>query len=107
VSQKGFTDFGTGTSSLNYLSKPPVHTLKSDRCFVISMNSPEGLALVSTIIMVAHALKLETIAMDVETEEQSRQLTSVNCDEMQRYLISKPVPAEVLEARFLAPLCAR
>ncbi len=95
-------DFGTGFSSLNYLSKLPVDTLKIDRSFVIEMNSPAGLALVSTIIIVAHALKLKTVAEGVETEEQSRQLRSLNCDEMQGYLFSKPVPSEIFEAKFLA-----
>jgi EAL domain-containing protein (putative c-di-GMP-specific phosphodiesterase class I) len=94
-------DFGTGFSSLSYLAKLPVDTLKIDRSFVIEMNAPEGLALVSTIIIVAHALKLKVVAEGVETEEQARQLRSLNCDEMQGYLFCKPVPAEIFETRFL------
>ena len=97
-------DFGTGFSSLSYLAKLPVDTLKIDRSFVIEMDAPEGLALVSTIILVAHALKLKVVAEGVETEQQSRQLLSLGCDEMQGFLFSKPVPAEIFEARFLAPL---
>jgi diguanylate cyclase (GGDEF)-like protein len=97
-------DFGTGFSSLSYLAKLPVDTLKIDRAFVIEMDTPEGLALVSTIIILAHALKLKVVAEGVETEKQSRQLLSLNCDEMQGYLFSKPVPAEIFEARFMAPL---
>ncbi|HUW00218.1 MAG TPA: EAL domain-containing protein [Gallionella sp.] len=97
-------DFGTGFSSLNYLAKLPVDTLKIDRSFVIEMDTPEGMALVSTITMVAHALKLKVVAEGVETEKQSRQLLSLNCDEMQGFLFSKPVPAEIFEARFLAQL---
>jgi diguanylate cyclase (GGDEF)-like protein/PAS domain S-box-containing protein len=97
-------DFGTGFSSLNYLAKLPVDTLKIDRTFVIEMDAPEGLSLVSTIIMVAHALKLKVVAEGVETEKQSRQLLSLNCDEMQGFLFSKPVPADIFEARFLASL---
>jgi diguanylate cyclase (GGDEF)-like protein/PAS domain S-box-containing protein len=97
-------DFGTGFSSLNYLAKLPVDTLKIDRSFVIEMDAPEGLSLVSTIIMVAHALKLKVVAEGVETEKQSRQLLSLNCDEMQGFLFSKPVPVEIFEARFLAQL---
>jgi diguanylate cyclase (GGDEF)-like protein/PAS domain S-box-containing protein len=96
-------DFGTGFSSLNYLAKLPMDTLKIDRSFVINMTAPEGLSLVSTIIIVAHALKLNVVAEGVETEEQSSQLRSLNCDEMQGYLFSKPVPAEIFETRFLAP----
>jgi diguanylate cyclase (GGDEF)-like protein len=97
-------DFGTGFSSLNYLAKLPVDTLKIDRTFVIEMDAPEGLAMVSTIILVAHALKLNVVAEGVETEKQSRQLLSLNCDEMQGFLFSKPVPADIFEARFLASL---
>jgi diguanylate cyclase (GGDEF)-like protein len=97
-------DFGTGFSSLSYLSKLPVDTLKIDRSFVIGMTvGPQGLALVSTIISLAHALKLKVVAEGVETEEQSRLLRLLNCDEMQGFLFSKPVPVEIFEAKFLAP----
>jgi EAL domain-containing protein (putative c-di-GMP-specific phosphodiesterase class I) len=101
-------DFGTGFSSLSYLSKLPVDTLKIDRAFVVGMIAPyEGLALVSTIIDLAHSLKLNVVAEGVETEEQSRLLRLLNCDEMQGYLFSKPVPCEIFEARFLAPPAGR
>lgn len=96
-------DFGTGFSSLSYLSKFPVDTLKIDRSFVIEMVlGPENLALVSTIISLAHALKLKVVAEGVETDEQARLLRLLNCDEMQGYLFSEPVPRAVFEARFLA-----
>jgi len=94
-------DVGTGFSSLSYLAKLPVDALKIDRSFVTEMDSPEALALVSTIIVLAHALKLKVVAEGVETEKQSRQLLSLNCEEMQGYLFSKPVPADIFEARFL------
>ena len=97
-------DFGTGFSSLNYLSRLPVDTLKIDRSFIIEMDKPAGLALVTTIIVMALALKLKVVAEGVETEQQMRQLLSLNCDEMQGFLFSKPVPADIFEARFLAPL---
>jgi diguanylate cyclase (GGDEF)-like protein/PAS domain S-box-containing protein len=97
-------DFGTGFSSLNYLSKLPVDTLKIDRSFVIGMTTgPEGLALVSTIITLAHAFKLNVIAEGVETEEQSNLLKGLGCDQIQGFLYSKAVPAEEFEARFLLP----
>jgi EAL domain-containing protein (putative c-di-GMP-specific phosphodiesterase class I) len=96
-------DFGTGFSSLSYLSKLPVDTLKIDRSFVIDMTAgPEGLALVSTIITLAHSLKLNVVAEGVETEEQSRLLRLLGCDEMQGYLFSKPVPGKIFETMFLA-----
>ena len=80
-------NFGTGFSSLSYLSKLPVDTLKIDRSFVVDMTAaPEGLALVSTIISLAHALKLKVVAEGVETEEQARLLRLLNCDEMQGFL---------------------
>jgi EAL domain-containing protein (putative c-di-GMP-specific phosphodiesterase class I) len=95
-------DFGTGFSSLSYLSKLPVDTLKIDRSFVTDMTqTPEGLALVSTIINLAHALRLKVVAEGVETEEQARLLRLLNCDEIQGYLFSKPVPADQFEALFL------
>jgi diguanylate cyclase (GGDEF)-like protein/PAS domain S-box-containing protein len=95
-------DFGTGFSSLSYLAKLPVDTLKIDRSFVIDMTlSPEGLALVSTIVNLAHALGLKVVAEGVETEEQSHLLQLLNCDETQGYLFSKPVPGEIFEAKFL------
>ena len=97
-------DFGTGFSSLGYLAKLPVNTLKIDRSFVIDMTvGPQGLALVSTIIKLAHSLKLNAVAEGVETEEQSRLLRLLDCDEMQGYLFSKPVPSEIFETRHLAP----
>jgi EAL domain-containing protein (putative c-di-GMP-specific phosphodiesterase class I) len=81
-----------------------VDTLKIDRSFVIDMTAaPEGLALVSTIINLAHALKLKVVAEGVETEEQSSLLRLLSCDEMQGFLFSKPVPVEIFETRFLAP----
>lgn len=80
-----------------------MYTLKIDRSFVIGMTTePGGVAPVSTIINLAHALKLKVVAEGVETEEQSRLLRLLNCDEMQGYLFSKPVPGNIFETRFLA-----
>jgi diguanylate cyclase (GGDEF)-like protein/PAS domain S-box-containing protein len=95
-------DFGTGFSSLNYLAKLPVHTLKIDRSFITDMTTgPEGLVVVSAIIKLAHALKLIVVAEGVETEQQSRLLRLMKCDEMQGYLLSMPVSSAVLEERYL------
>jgi EAL domain-containing protein (putative c-di-GMP-specific phosphodiesterase class I) len=100
-------DFGTGFSSLSYLSRLPVDTLKIDRSFVIDMTAgSEGLALVSTIINLAHSLQLKVVAEGVETEEQANLLRLLDCDGMQGYLFSKPVPCGIFETRFLVPLSA-
>ena len=97
-------DFGTGFSSLSYLARLPVHTLKIDRSFVIEMGAgPEGLALVSTIINLAHSMKLNVVAEGVETEEQSRLLRLLNCDEIQGYWFGHPVPCDIFEAKYLGP----
>lgn len=97
-------DFGTGFSSLSHLSRLPVDTLKIDRTFVVEIDvGPEGLALVSTIISLAHAFKLKVVAEGVETKEQSHLLRLLSCDEIQGFLFSKPMPCEEFESRFLAP----
>ncbi len=89
-------DFGTGYSSLSYLAKLPVNELKIDRSFVITMNaSPESMAIVSTILSLARALGLQVVAEGVETEEQSRLLKLLRCDEVQGFLFSKPVSSSV------------
>jgi EAL domain-containing protein (putative c-di-GMP-specific phosphodiesterase class I) len=100
-------DFGTGFSSLSYLSKLPVDTLKIDRSFVADMVSGAGgMTLVSVIINMAHALKLNVVAEGVETEEQQRQLRLMRCDEMQGYLFGKPVPVDMFEKKYLMPTTA-
>jgi EAL domain-containing protein (putative c-di-GMP-specific phosphodiesterase class I) len=96
-------DFGTGFSSLSYLSRLPVDALKIDRSFVTDMTAgPQGLALVRTIIDLAHSLKLTVVAEGVETEEQSRLLRVLGCDELQGFLFSKALPREQFEKLFLA-----
>src|SRR6185503_7967446 len=92
-------DFGTGYSSLGYLAKLPVHTLKIDRSFIITMLSdPAAMTLVSTIISLAHSLKLNVVAEGVDQEEQARMLHLLLCDQMQGYLFSKPVPFDAMTA---------
>lgn len=88
-------DFGTGYSSLGYLARLPVNSLKIDRSFIIRMtHDPDSMTIVSTIVSLAHSLNLKVIAEGVETEEQSRYLKLLKCDEMQGYLFSKPVAKE-------------
>ncbi|WP_110933630.1 putative bifunctional diguanylate cyclase/phosphodiesterase [Paenibacillus bouchesdurhonensis] len=95
-------DFGTGYSSLYYLKMLPIDRLKIDRSFVKEvMLDGNGAAIVSTITMMAHHLKLRVTAEGVENEEQLEFLKLQNCHEGQGYLFSKPVPAGLFERRFL------
>ncbi|HEX4798531.1 MAG TPA: GGDEF domain-containing protein, partial [Burkholderiales bacterium] len=86
-------DFGTGYSSLGYLAKLPVHSLKIDRSFIITMlKDPAVMTLVSTIISMAHSLRLKVVAEGVDAEEQAKVLDRLGCDQLQGYLFSKPLP---------------
>jgi EAL domain-containing protein (putative c-di-GMP-specific phosphodiesterase class I) len=87
-------DFGTGYSSLGQLDKLPVQTLKIDRTFVERICRPEGTySIVDAIIAMAHSLHLEVVAEGVETEDQWICLRDLNCDTVQGFLFSRPVPA--------------
>jgi diguanylate cyclase (GGDEF)-like protein/PAS domain S-box-containing protein len=92
-------DFGTGYSSLAYLTRLPAQILKIDRSFIISMlEDPGAMTLVSTIISLAHSLKLVVVAEGVESEEQAKFLRLLRCDQMQGYLISKPLSFDDMTA---------
>lgn len=91
--QVAIDDFGTGYSSLSYLAKLPVQALKIDRSFISTMlNDPAAMTLVQMIISLAHALGLKVIAEGVEEQEQAKYLHLLRCDQIQGYLVSKPVP---------------
>jgi diguanylate cyclase (GGDEF)-like protein/PAS domain S-box-containing protein len=88
-------DFGTGYSSLAYIARLPVHDLKIDRSFVVGMTeSEDSLTIVKAVISLAHSLRLNVVAEGVETEQQAALLLKLGCDQMQGYLISRPVPPE-------------
>jgi len=92
-------DFGTGYSSLSYLAKLPVHSLKIDRSFIITMlKDPAIMTLVSTIISMAHSLRLKVVAEGVDAEEQADELDRLGCDQLQGYLFSKPLPFDDMTA---------
>jgi EAL domain-containing protein (putative c-di-GMP-specific phosphodiesterase class I) len=96
-------DFGTGYSSLSYLAKLPVQSLKIDRSFVVAMlDGRDGMTLVSTIVSLAHSLRLKVVAEGVDSEDQAKHLRLLRCDEMQGYLVSRPLPRDELTA-LLAP----
>lgn len=91
-------DFGTGYSSLNYLRRYPVDTLKIDRCFIAGIeNQSEDAAIATTIVALAHNLKLNIVAEGVETQQQMAFLTALGCHELQGFLFSKPVAAPEFE----------
>ena len=96
-------DFGTGYSSLSYLKRLPIDAVKIDRTFVADLEQDrDDAAICTTIIAMAHALGLQVIAEGVETEGQLEFLQAQGCDQVQGYLISKPVTASELEREFLA-----
>ena len=93
-------DFGTGYSSLSYLAKLPIETLKIDGSFTQTMiEDPGVMTLVSTIVGLAHSLRLTVVAEGVETEAQAQSLRSMGCDELQGYLFSRPVVFEAISER--------
>jgi EAL domain-containing protein (putative c-di-GMP-specific phosphodiesterase class I) len=95
-------DFGTGYSSLSYLKQFPIDTLKIDQSFVRDVTSnADDAAIVTSIILMGHGLKLNIIAEGVETDSQLEFLRVLRCNEIQGYLISPPVPAD--EAGRLLP----
>jgi diguanylate cyclase (GGDEF)-like protein len=95
-------DFGTGFSSLSYLSKLPVNELKIDRSFIMSVPEKENSkAIVSSVIFLARQLGLRTIAEGVETEEQRRFLEEEKCHQIQGFFFSRPLPAEELFDKYL------
>jgi diguanylate cyclase (GGDEF)-like protein len=100
-------DFGTGFSSLGRLSELPVDTLKIDRTFTsrLPMDRRSG-TLVATIIGLAHAFDMTTIAEGVETQAQLDFLAREGCDESQGYLHSRPLPRAELESLFMQPAAA-
>ncbi|MEG4998437.1 EAL domain-containing response regulator [Microcoleus sp. B4-D4] len=91
-------DFGTGYSSLSYLTQYPFDVLKIDRCFISNITDGcTNAAIVKAIIEMAHSLCLEVIAEGVETEAEKDFLWRYECDAMQGYLFSPPVPAADFE----------
>jgi diguanylate cyclase (GGDEF)-like protein len=90
-------DFGTGHSSLAYLRKLPARQLKIDRSFVADIErSADALAVVDAVVSLAHALGLRVVAEGVETEAQRDLLLGLGCDELQGFLVAKPMAPATL-----------
>ena len=91
-------DFGTGYSSLSYLKGLPIDTLKIDKSFIDTVVTDENTRIITeSIIYMVKKLGYETIAEGVETEEQYRYLNEIDCDNIQGYLLGKPMPSEKIE----------
>jgi diguanylate cyclase (GGDEF)-like protein len=94
-------DFGTGYSSLRLLARLPVDTLKIDRSFIQGMSeTPQGITLVTTVIALARAFGMHTVAEGVETVQQLQLLRRSRCDQVQGFLLARPSPAAEVPAMF-------
>ena len=92
-------DFGTGYTSLSLLADLPLDTVKIDRSFIVAMSGGErNRAVVESIIKMAHALNLHVVGEGIETNEQLEMMGRLGCDEIQGYLISRPLPADEITA---------
>ena len=91
-------DFGTGFSSLSYLKKLPIDTLKIDKSFIDTvLTDSTSRVIMESIIELVKALGFESIAEGVEDERQFQYLHSIGCDVIQGYLLGKPLPTEEME----------
>ena len=91
-------DFGTGYSSLSYLTRFPIDTLKIDRCFVSEIAyESEQAAIVTAVASLSHRLNIKVIAEGVESESELQIVADLGCDEVQGFLICKPLNAVDIE----------
>jgi len=96
--QLSIDDFGIGYSSLNALKTFPVTRLKIDKSFIDGLLADENdRAVAGAVISLGQTLKLRVIAEGVETDAQAAFLRGINCDEMQGYIFSKPLPPQGIE----------
>ena len=88
-------DFGTGYTSLALRADLPLDIVKIDRSFVVAMaDSARSRAIVESVINMAHALQLKVVGEGIETNDQLATLSALGCNEIQGYLIAKPLPAD-------------
>ena len=96
-----FDDFGTGYASLSYLARYPLTRIKIDQSFIRNItgkSKPQEMAIVRSLIAMAHNLNLQVIAEGVESDLQAAFLKAENCEEVQGYLYAKPMPTQEFEA---------
>jgi EAL domain-containing protein (putative c-di-GMP-specific phosphodiesterase class I) len=92
-------DFGTGHSSLAWLRRFPIDLIKIDRSFVCDLpHDQDDIEITKSVIALGHSLRRVVVAEGVETDGQAAMLRELGCDEMQGYLIQRPVPLEAFEA---------
>ena len=101
-------DFGTRYSSLNYLRRFPVSSIKIDQSFVRDLIPNYAPAIIDAIIGISQSFSLDVLAEGVETEIQCQTLSKLGCDKMQGFYFSRPLPAPAIEAMLVSgkfPLC--
>jgi EAL domain-containing protein (putative c-di-GMP-specific phosphodiesterase class I) len=97
-------DFGTGFSSMSYLQHLPLDALKIDRSFVSDVETnPRNAAICRALLSLGHSMGLSVIAEGVETEGQYRWLAAHGCDQVQGYLLGRPMALEALLAALGEP----
>ncbi|MDH1108075.1 EAL domain-containing protein [Pseudomonas otitidis] len=102
--QLAIDDFGTGYSSLSYLKRLPLDIIKIDKSFVRGLpHEQEDAAIARAIIALGHSMQLTVIAEGVETPAQEAFLRAEGCEQIQGYIVSRPLPAEVFARQFLSP----
>ncbi|MGJ7441952.1 EAL domain-containing protein [Aquipuribacter sp. MA13-6] len=96
-------DFGTGFSSLAYLTQLDIHELKIDRAFVAGLPGRGDATVIASVVGLAHQLGMSTVAEGVETDGQLAAVRRLGCDKVQGYLLGRPMPADEVE-RYLDSL---
>lgn len=95
-------NFGSGASSLQWITRMPINKVKIDRSFIRNMlTEPGDMAVVNAVVAMSHNLKMKVVAHGVETEKQLSMVQRSGCDEVQGFLISGPLQSEEFE-RFMA-----
>lgn len=94
-------DFGTGYGSFRYMQLLPISILKIDQTFIHSLKSKKNQQLVNGMVQLGKSMNLTVVAEGVETEEQMQFLTSIGCDFIQGYFVSKPSSTEEISSLLL------